>query len=525
MRAEKELEMLQREKRTLFVANLAVRATERELFNLFSDGGVVTDVRLMKDKASGRSKGLCYVEFEDEEECQKALAALQGKDFMGQRIHVRSSAAGSNAAPQLARPPGPPGPPGMPGMPGPPGMPFGVARPPGMPGMPGMPPPGPFGPPGMPMPAGPPGPWGARPLGPAGLPGPPGPPGAAVPPGPPGPPGPPAPAPAAAAAADAKADEAAPPRRKSTIRVTNLVYGLEEADMKEIFGTMGTIVCLLFKPAEGGCDITFSSSEEAMAAYEGLNGVDIGGKPMSIAEPEMESPPPKEPTKDIPEAHAMSEQQKAIAAMQAAAVAAANAFNPTLRATAGAPGVPPAGQMQQAQAAAAAAAAQKFAANAGGNAASEALDDVAGDRAGVQFSGNKRFELMQKLAGGAAASIGGPKPVAPAAPAAAAPPASGPPMSAEPTPCIVLRNMFDPAEETEPDWQEEIQADVADELSNYGKVAHIFVDGRSKGDIFVRFEDVAGAIPTQKAMSGRWFGKRQVVCYFMPAAAYALRFP
>lgn len=295
--------------------------------------------------------------------------------------------------------------------------------------------------------------------------------------------------------------------------------------MKEIFGTMGTIVCLLFKPAEGGCDITFSSSEEAMAAYEGLNGVDIGGKPMSIAEPEMESPPPKEPTKDIPEAHAMSEQQKAIAAMQAAAVAAANAFNPTLRATAGAPGMPPAGQMQQAQAAAAAAAAQKFAANAGGNAASEALDDVAGDRAGVQFSGNKRFELMQKLAGGAAASIGGPKPVAPAVPAAAAPPASGPPMSAEPTPCIVLRNMFDPAEETEPDWQEEIQADVADELSNYGKVAHIFVDGRSKGDIFVRFEDVAGAIPTQKAMSGRWFGKRQVVCYFMPAAAYALRFP
>merc|ERR1719460_1676701 len=91
---------------------------------------------------------------------------------------------------------------------------------------------------------------------------------------------------------------------------------------------------------------------------------------------------------------------------------------------------------------------------AGGQKASEALDDMAGDRAGVSFDRQSRQALMAKLAGGAASSIIG---APPEKDQAAAQPV------APPSTCIKLENMFDPAEETESGWQEDIKEDVASE--------------------------------------------------------------
>jgi RNA-binding protein 39 len=42
---------------------------------------------------------------------------------------------------------------------------------------------------------------------------------------------------------------------------------------------------------------------------------------------------------------------------------------------------------------------------------------------------------------------------------------------------ILLKNMFDPAEETERDWDVELRDDVKGEVeSKYGKVSEIFVE-------------------------------------------------
>ncbi|XP_039033765.1 RNA-binding protein 39-like isoform X2 [Hibiscus syriacus] len=46
----------------------------------------------------------------------------------------------------------------------------------------------------------------------------------------------------------------------------------------------------------------------------------------------------------------------------------------------------------------------------------------------------------------------------------------------QPSECLLLKNMFDPATETEPDFDMEIKEDVEEECSKYGRVKHIYVD-------------------------------------------------
>ena len=54
------------------------------------------------------------------------------------------------------------------------------------------------------------------------------------------------------------------------------------------------------------------------------------------------------------------------------------------------------------------------------------------------------------------------------------------PAAPVPTPCVMLSNMFDPAEETNPNFHLEIQEDVQGECARFGQVMHIFVDPHSK---------------------------------------------
>ncbi|MBA0823491.1 hypothetical protein Goarm_020221 [Gossypium armourianum] len=46
----------------------------------------------------------------------------------------------------------------------------------------------------------------------------------------------------------------------------------------------------------------------------------------------------------------------------------------------------------------------------------------------------------------------------------------------QPSECLLLKNMFDPATETEPDFDLDIKEDVEEECSKYGRVKHIYVD-------------------------------------------------
>lgn len=57
----------------LFVKNLNYKSTEQSLWDFFGNYGTVTKVKLLTDKATGRSKGIGFVEFSSNEECKAAL--------------------------------------------------------------------------------------------------------------------------------------------------------------------------------------------------------------------------------------------------------------------------------------------------------------------------------------------------------------------------------------------------------------------------------------------------------------------
>ncbi len=45
-----------------------------------------------------------------------------------------------------------------------------------------------------------------------------------------------------------------------------------------------------------------------------------------------------------------------------------------------------------------------------------------------------------------------------------------------PSSCLMLTNMFDPAQENEPDWELDIRDDVLEKVMEFGEVLHIYVD-------------------------------------------------
>ena len=57
----------------------------------------------------------------------------------------------------------------------------------------------------------------------------------------------------------------------------------------------------------------------------------------------------------------------------------------------------------------------------------------------------------------------------------------------------VVKNMFDPKEEQGDSWDKEIEEDVVDEVSKYGKVKHCFVDKTSMGLFMVESKSESSA--------------------------------
>jgi RNA recognition motif-containing protein len=75
----------------LFVGSLAWATTDDSLQAFFSQAGTVTSARVITDRATGRSKGFGFVEMSTDEEAQKAVAELNGKDLDGRTIVVNEA--------------------------------------------------------------------------------------------------------------------------------------------------------------------------------------------------------------------------------------------------------------------------------------------------------------------------------------------------------------------------------------------------------------------------------------------------
>ncbi|XP_058179440.1 uncharacterized protein LOC131298141 [Rhododendron vialii] len=94
----------------------------------------------------------------------------------------------------------------------------------------------------------------------------------------------------------------------------------------------------------------------------------------------------------------------------------------------------------------------------------------------------------------------------------------------KPSECLLLKNMFDPATETDPEYDLDIKEDVQEECSNYGRVKHIHVDKNSAGYVYLRFDTVEGASGAQRAMHQRWFARRLISAVFLQPYEYDAKF-
>jgi RNA recognition motif-containing protein len=76
----------------LFVGNLPYSANETDVQNFFTDAGYTVDsVNVMRDRFSGEARGFGFVEINDEQQAQGAVAACNGKDLMGRALVINEA--------------------------------------------------------------------------------------------------------------------------------------------------------------------------------------------------------------------------------------------------------------------------------------------------------------------------------------------------------------------------------------------------------------------------------------------------
>ena len=77
--------------RKLFVGNLSFSTEEGTLQDLFAQAGPVDSVRVMRDQATGRSRGFGFVEMATEEAAQAAIDKFNETELDGRRLAVNEA--------------------------------------------------------------------------------------------------------------------------------------------------------------------------------------------------------------------------------------------------------------------------------------------------------------------------------------------------------------------------------------------------------------------------------------------------
>ncbi|KAE8377849.1 hypothetical protein BDV26DRAFT_203770 [Aspergillus bertholletiae] len=90
-----ELNEDERDRRTIFVQQLAARLRSKELIAFFEKVGPVKEAQIVKDRVSGRSKGVGYVEFKNEDAVAPAIQ-LTGQKLLGIPIIAQLTEAEKN---------------------------------------------------------------------------------------------------------------------------------------------------------------------------------------------------------------------------------------------------------------------------------------------------------------------------------------------------------------------------------------------------------------------------------------------
>ncbi|HEY3900081.1 MAG TPA: RNA-binding protein [Chthoniobacter sp.] len=75
----------------LYVGNLSFDTTEIDLQDAFAQAGTVSEVALMQDKFTGRSRGFAFVTMSSADEAQKAISLFHGKNLQGRALTVNEA--------------------------------------------------------------------------------------------------------------------------------------------------------------------------------------------------------------------------------------------------------------------------------------------------------------------------------------------------------------------------------------------------------------------------------------------------
>ncbi|KAF2790492.1 splicing factor, CC1-like protein [Melanomma pulvis-pyrius CBS 109.77] len=90
-----------RDKRTIFVQQISARAETRHLRQFFEVVGPVVEAQIVKDRVTGRSKGVGYVEFKEEPSVAKAIE-MTGQKLKGVPIIAQLAEAEKNRASRVS---------------------------------------------------------------------------------------------------------------------------------------------------------------------------------------------------------------------------------------------------------------------------------------------------------------------------------------------------------------------------------------------------------------------------------------
>lgn len=76
---------------SIYVGNLDYEITQEDLNEVFAEYGTVKRVHIPTDRETGRVRGFAFVEMESESDEDKAIAALDGAEWMDRSLKVNKA--------------------------------------------------------------------------------------------------------------------------------------------------------------------------------------------------------------------------------------------------------------------------------------------------------------------------------------------------------------------------------------------------------------------------------------------------
>jgi RNA recognition motif-containing protein len=77
--------------KNIYVGNLNYATTQDTLRELFEEYGDVTAVNVITDRETGRPRGFAFVEMEDDDAANAAIAELDGRTVDGRAVKVNEA--------------------------------------------------------------------------------------------------------------------------------------------------------------------------------------------------------------------------------------------------------------------------------------------------------------------------------------------------------------------------------------------------------------------------------------------------